>query len=296
MLLIAGGSKDHNIARLARAAAREGAAHRVILTDSDPAPALAFDPCGEEIYINGESFAPENTSLFLRYDVFGGDPARTGALHDALKGWAQARPAVRMFNGGNEGADVNKVRNLRLAREAGLAVPRTLVTADFNAAAITSAGRENWIVKPIEGGSYTRTLPAADAMTRGEPARPCFVQERLAYPELRLFRVGEKLFAFAIDAATIDSREDRAAELRETAPPENLAAPFRALTKKLGLTYAAADFKTRPGSGELLFLEINTMPMFTGYDDAAQGRLSAAMVEFLTRRAPAPARAPALKK
>ena len=85
-------------------------------------------------------------------------------------------------------------------------------------------------------------------------------------------------------------------DTKEVPPPPELVEAMTKLTDKLGLDYAAADLKTNPRNGRLEFLEVNTMPMFTGYDDAAKGKLSDAI--FLTlrkmekRAAPQPKTAP----
>jgi hypothetical protein len=284
MLLIVGGAKDHNINRLARAAARAGVAHRLINTDSSPAPALDYASGSEEIRINGESFGADGAALFIRYDVFGGEAVKNAAFYDAIKGWALSFPSVKMLNRGNEDSDVNKVRNLRLARALGFKTPETRIASDFNA--LAGLDKSAWIAKPVSGGSYTKIF---GALKEADFGKPWFIQEKLAYPEMRVFRVGGKFFAFAIDAATLDCRADREMDMVEIAPPEHIVRPLRALSDRLGLTYAAADFKTRPGTNELLFLEINTMPMFTGYDDAAQGKLSAAIIEELMKPAAQPA-------
>jgi glutathione synthase/RimK-type ligase-like ATP-grasp enzyme len=277
MLLIVGGSRDHNIQRLAVAAADAHVAHRLIHTDSDPLPAIYFEPDSDKIEINSEEFRAADISLFIRYDVFGGRPEINSALYDAIKGWAQANN-VRCFNSAND-ADVNKTRNLYAAHKLGFAIPKTCITAEFNTLG-QKLNPQDWIVKPVEGGSYTRLLSAA---LKGGDNRVSFVQETLSYPEVRLFRVGEKFFAFRIDAGTLDCRVDREMDLVEIAPPAELLEPMKKLSDRLGLTYSAADFKTHPATGQLVFLEINTMPMFTGYDDAANRKLSAAMVEFLNR-------------
>ena len=290
MLLIVGGSRDHNIRQLTAAAVARNLPHRVILTDSDPVPSVHWDLSQSHITINGERFDPATTALFIRFDVFGGDRARTDALYDTIKGWALAHPGVGLLNRGNESLEVNKPRALLLARECGMNIPDTIITNDF--ARVADGG--NRIAKPVGGGAYTTMF--ADAVTDG---RPVIAQQKLAYPELRLFRVGAHLFAFRVTSDTLDCRIDPGIALAETAVAPALAQSMRTLSDRLGLDYAAADFKTDPATGEFVFLEINSMPMFTGYDIAVRGRLSDAMVMTLRRltaafpAATAPVRAPA---
>jgi len=39
----------------------------------------------------------------------------------------------------------------------------------------------------------------------------------------------------------------------------------------MGLDFGAADFKTDPDAGELVFLELNTSPMFARFNEVSQG-------------------------
>ncbi|MEZ5451488.1 MAG: hypothetical protein R3E93_01530 [Thiothrix sp.] len=66
-----------------------------------------------------------------------------------------------------------------------------------------------------------------------------------------------------------------------TEAPGELVEKLAQLSGHLGLDFAAADFKTDPATGELQFLEINTNPMFAGFDQVAAGALSDAMLRYL---------------
>ena len=48
------------------------------------------------------------------------------------------------------------------------------------------------------------------------------------------------------------------------------------------MDFGAADFKTDPDDGDLVFLELNTSPMFARFDAACGGALCRAMVEHLS--------------
>lgn len=271
MLLIVGSKEDHNINRLADAAKWRGHPYRLIHTDTDPPPSITWKPGETDITVNGETFGAEGASLFIRYDVFSKDEAaKKSAIYDALRGWAEAYPEVGMLNRANETLEMSKPRALVLAKECGFGVPPTWITSDFN----RFANKAEWIAKPVSGGDFARTLTnmpdSAD--------RPWIVQEKLEYPEVRLFRAGEHYLAFEISSSVVDYRATDDFTLREITPPKELVEAMQKLTGRLGLDYAAADLKTNPRTGRLEFLEINSMPMFTGYDDAAKGRLSDAIL------------------
>jgi hypothetical protein len=282
MLLIVGSSEDHNVNRLADAAQWRKVPHRVIYTDADPPPVVTWKPGVPDITINGESFSAAGTSLFIRYDVFSKQEAsQRAAFYDAIRGWAEAYPSVGMLNRGNENLEMSKPRALVLAKECGFETPDTFITADFNSV----ANRGNYIAKPVSGGEYTRSLDDMPA----QADRPWIVQEKLRYPELRLFRTGRHYFAFEITSEALDYRTTDKFTMKEVSPPADLVTAMEKLTTRLGLDYAAADLKTDPQTGALKFLEVNSMPMFTGYDNSAQGRLSDAILLTLLKLAkPAP--------
>ena len=69
--------------------------------------------------------------------------------------------------------------------------------------------------------------------------------------------------------------------MTEVDVPADLVEKLTHLSDHLGLDFAAADFKTDARSGELQFLEINTNPMFAGFDQIAAGALSDALLKHL---------------
>lgn len=289
MLLIVGGRKDHNIARLADAADHRRHPYKIVHTDSGLS--VAWDMArAADIVINGETFNARNASLFIRYDVFGsgGDSKNADAWYDALKGWALADQRIGLLNRRNENLGVNKPRALIWARQAGFAVPATVITNDFN----LFADKNRYIAKPVEGGAHTQLLDECE-----DNSRPWIVQEKLDYPELRVFRAGPHYFGFEINGTTLDCRADNNMRINEAPVPPDLRDSMEKLTGRMGLDFAAADFKTCPVTGKKLFLEINTMPMFTGYDLVAEGRLSDAMILTLRglERGAAPRKSPSPK-
>lgn len=60
-----------------------------------------------------------------------------------------------------------------------------------------------------------------------------------------------------------------------------VASGLRALMATLNMEYGAADFKSDEETGELVFLELNSSPMFARFDLETGGRLSDAIVTAL---------------
>ena len=72
-------------------------------------------------------------------------------------------------------------------------------------------------------------------------------------------------------------------EFIEEFPNRELTGVLGKLLSQLGLDFAAADFKTDPGTGSLLFLEVNTGPMFAAFNHASAAKLCHTMIEHLSR-------------
>ncbi len=70
--------------------------------------------------------------------------------------------------------------------------------------------------------------------------------------------------------------------IRQVTVPLHLLGPLRKLTNRLGLNYAAADFKASAESDALIFLEVNSNPMFAAFDHASDGALVDGMLDWLT--------------
>src|SRR5947209_3674793 len=81
----------------------------------------------------------------------------------------------------------------------------------------------------------------------------------LARPEMRVYRIGDETISFHLTSRDLDYREHDRVKLTLTKAPRKLERGLRALTERLGLDFAAADFM-RNRKGEYCFLEVNTQP------------------------------------
>jgi hypothetical protein len=79
----------------------------------------------------------------------------------------------------------------------------------------------------------------------------------------------------------LDYRTDPRVEVAAVPAPAALTAPLGRLMDGLGLDFGAADFKTCPETGRFLFLEVNSAPMFAGFDRVAAGALCDAIWDWL---------------
>ncbi len=315
-ILVAGGSEDPNLAALLETLAREHVAVLPALIGPGRDVAISWDLERDELRVDGRRCAPR--AAFVRHDVFAhladGRAAtayRARAWYTTITGWIAAHPEVRFLNRAAMDRAVNKAHALVLARALGLRVPATLITnelaaarrfpADSAAAATGQSEREiegeradeieaprettGNIVKPVGGGDYCQrlddVLEVVDARD-GVAAAPAIVQPELVPPELRLYGIDGSFFAFELQSPALDYRTSRATRVLPRPAPERLCDGLSRLMARLGLRFAAADFKTCPETGELVFLEINTGPMFAAFDRAADAALTRAIAAFLT--------------
>lgn len=196
----------------------------------------------------------------------------TAALYGFLDGYSSARWINPLANS-NEAE--NKLRQLRLAQEIGLRVPRTLVTNDpdeardfHRAAAPIVAKMLTPLSTSMVGTSFfVHTSPVSQQdldHLEGLRHSPMVFQENVPKDvELRVICVGEQHFVGAIDASRSQSGQTdwRAAnpgEVRWTRAslPDDVAGPLHLLLERLGLVYGAVDLIRTP-DGEHVFLEVN---------------------------------------
>ena len=93
--------------------------------------------------------------------------------------------------------------------------------------------------------------------------------------------VGNHAFAFEIRSQHLDYRVQPDAEIipLETLPDE--VELLRKLMANLKMDFGAADFKTDPKTKQLVFLELNSSPMFVRFDQILKGALCEAMIQTL---------------
>lgn len=277
-ILVAGGDADLNIHSLLQELEHQRTPHVRLLAGSETHPVLTWDLADDVLTIDGEIVAPR--AVFLRHDVFSTpSAARAYAWYTTVLSWAMAHRDVRLLNR-HHAAHLLKPQQLLLARQSGLDIPATVISNDASA---LEAMRDR-VVKPVAGGEYTQPLDTALA---GAPRRnnalasPAIVQETLVPPELRIYRAGDRFVSFHVVASTLDYRTDSRARVEPVKNDRHLVAGLRKLTDTLSLEFAAADFKQCPKTKRMLFLEVNSGPMFAAFDAASDRAVSRALVRAL---------------
>lgn len=189
------------------------------------------------------------------------------AASDTFRSFLGALPCVHNDPDAEIRAD-RKPYQLHLAREAGLDVPETLITADQ--AAVLAFERKlsargaalifKGVANPAALAMPTRRLSAGDR-ERLPSLRyaPGIFQEYVDGTDLRIAVLDRLVFCCewrpAERGTYSDVRLAEGARMWPAPVPKNLAKPLLRLHRRLGLTFGIYDFKAR--GDELLFLEVN---------------------------------------
>jgi hypothetical protein len=287
-LLLAGGQEDPNLLVLADAVKHANVELLDLRLPASESPAFCWNPEDGAPRFSGKPI--KATGAFIRHDVFGGMKdsrpevsVRASAWYQTLLGWLLSEPRIRMFNREISQAAMNKPTALMLAREAGLRIPQTWITNQPDE--FTDDQKEQMIAKPVLGGDYCYSLAEALGKTNlrnGMAATPAIVQKRLVAPEIRIYVIGKSSFAFEVRSNSLDYRVNQDADLILLPEVPREVCLLRKLMSRLGMDFGAADFKTDPDTGQLVFLELNTGPMFGRFNQVSGGQLCAAIIHELT--------------
>lgn len=191
-----------------------------------------------------------------------------------------------------------KPRQLTQLKQAGLAVPPTLVTNDADAVRGFATAFGDLIVKPLaesivyeSGGEalvYTRrvTPDELEALDGVESTAHLFQQWQPKRFEARVTAVGDRLFPVAIHAgsetAQVDWRADYDALRYEVIDvPDHVRAGIARYLDATGLAFSAFDFVIRPDN-EWRVLEANAIGAWGWLAEECRLPIAAAIADALT--------------
>ena len=213
--------------------------------------------------------------------------------HEAIGGLWQILDARWVNPPARDEVASRKAYQLRVAAEAGLAVPRTLITSDpvRARAFIEARGVGQTIYKPF---SATHAIWRETRLIREEELgaleavqlAPVIFQEYVpADVDLRVTIVGDRIFPAAIHSQHTDYPIDFRMGLGQarTEPdelPEAVVERLFAVMKRLGLIYGAVDMRRTP-QGEHVFLEVNTAGEFLFIEERTGQPISRALADWL---------------
>jgi len=279
MLLIVGGASDPNTFRVVQRASERQVPFVFWDTDLPGANQIAWDFGSPVLDLGNQSIEP--SAMFLRYNVFDGDPVVNQSIFEVIQAYALAWTQLRLLNRQVCTDANNKSRNLRTAMDVGFEIPESIILADLTPLA-TMPEPETRIIKPLGGGAHTRCVSdVCDDLQQLASLGPHYVQEKLAGENLRVFCIDSKLYCFHLVTGQLDYRDDADVDVVQIDVPKELVAPIRKLARRIGFDYCALDFRCRNGLDSPVFLEINSFPMFVRFDDAGQHCLADAILAFL---------------
>lgn len=189
----------------------------------------------------------------------------------------------------------HKPLQLKLARELGLSIPRTLITNDPAAARAFIAEQEpnRTIYKTFialeEHWRETRvvTREELDALDAVRLAPLIFQEFVEASADLRVTVFGDQVFAAEVitpdDGYRYDYRVDLdAVTVKPTILPAAVESALIRLMRRLGIVYGAIDLRRTPDE-EYVFLEVNPAGEFLFIEQRCELPLTAAMADLLWR-------------
>lgn len=197
-----------------------------------------------------------------------------------FRSWVCANPHIKQFNSSLAFQHTAKTHILALAVQCGLEIADTYISNHY--AFFNTLEQDNYIIKPLMGGSHTQILSDIPEISRQNDWQvPAILQEKLISPDLRIYRIDNQWVAFEIYSDNIDYRVNNDVSIKEVPAPPHLIKGLRTLTDHIGMDYTAADFKRHP-DGHYCFLEVNTSPMFEYFDHVSGGKISNAIITYLS--------------
>jgi glutathione synthase/RimK-type ligase-like ATP-grasp enzyme len=188
----------------------------------------------------------------------------------------------------------HKLYQLRVARNLGFRIPRTLVSSDLGELrSFCDSNSHGTICKPIFHGLfvdgatryaiYTRRITSDLLDADSISACPILIQEEIPRKaDVRVTIIGTKCFVADItgDAGLVDWREPNvSAKYIPSDIDETTRAACQGMLDELGLLYGAFDFIRTP-EGDLVFLEINPTGEWAWLEDRLGFPMRDAFIEL----------------
>lgn len=192
---------------------------------------------------------------------------------------------VRVYNSPRTDWLQGKPMQLAALERAGLPVPRTLWSNEPEAVREFARAVGRVAYKPVSGGAATSELRAEDLddeRLATLDAAPVTFQELLPGADLRVYVIdGEVVAALQIRSTALDFRQHEQ-EIEAIELPDELARLCVRACEVIGLRWTGMDL--RPDAhGTVKILELNTSPMFLGFDARAGTDILGALADALAR-------------
>jgi hypothetical protein len=242
----------------------------------------------------------------------GPDPVFVMAqIHEAVIGFWSAIEGPWINDPWRDQVAAHKLRQLPIAHDLGLEIPRTLVTTSGKEVQAflnqsSDARHVRKLLAPTHQDWSTKEIGKADAASIASlSGGAAIIQEYVPGVDVRVTNVGDALFATEIDARnTISPYDFRPVFDRCRVSVARLSTreewAVREMRTRLGLVYAAFDFR-RTKDGRLVFLEVNPAGQWLFIQNRTGQPIAEAIARVLCRtgepgaeRTPRPGRTPAV--
>ena len=183
----------------------------------------------------------------------------------------------------------NKAVQLRLAQEAGLRVPPTLISASYKEIMLFCESHDEVVVKSMRplGGNPTGVFDLDEAVLSPTSCRQSYTIFQQKVRGSKHFRVavfGQSMFAFEYASNKLDSRFDARSDARHVDIPPDVINGISEFMDRAGLKMGVFDFKESLES-QWYFLEVNQQGAFAYLDPLANFPLLDAFAQFLIEQA-----------
>lgn len=216
----------------------------------------------------------------------GSDSASHAArLDDALLAWLELTPALVVNRPSTMLANSSKPYQLEMIREAGMSIPRTLVTTDTDAVERFVSECGDVVYKSVSGVRSRVARLSAGHLSRMRDVENCPTQFQEYIPgcDYRVHIVGSDVFACRITSDADDYRY--AGSVAPTVTGERLCRGLEerllAMTAAMQLHVAGIDLR-RTADDEWFCFEVNPSPAFTFYARQTGQEIARAIAGLLT--------------
>jgi glutathione synthase/RimK-type ligase-like ATP-grasp enzyme len=228
----------------------------------------------------------ERGSDFYDYEELDGKPPddplalRAMRFETELRAWLDASDALVINRSGPSATNNSKPLQLAVIREAGFAIPETLITNQPEAAREFLAAGE-CVYKSVSG---VRSIaqPAGESQ-RGilEDVRwcPTLFQRLVEGTNFRAHVIGNDVLAVRIESDRLDYRYGKTSMLA-TSLPKSVAERCRRLTATLGLHFSGIDLM-QATDGTWYCFEVNPSPGYPYFEMLSGQAISAALARFI---------------
>ncbi|MFI0206911.1 MULTISPECIES: RimK family alpha-L-glutamate ligase [Streptomyces] len=212
--------------------------------------------------INGGIFSERVEGGFIEHVASNTAIALPGIFQTSFRGAWVDHPTAVMSAG-------NKILQLHAATEAGLRIPRTIVSQDPDRVRDFFSSVPAMIAKPLHSvpgcpSPFVGEVTAATLQNADQAIKVCPTIYQELIPGERHLRVhcfGRDTLTAALESTDVDWRKNLNIPAREYLLPEPIEKKIRKVMRNLGITMGVVDLKLT-GEGEPVWLEVNPQGQF----------------------------------